>query len=100
MPDTNGASRLDRIEEILDKHTQEIALLLEHGRQVDDSLNKSAKALERVTEVLLRLAEAQNRLTEAHMRLELAQAETTEKLNALIAVVDDLVRHRGGQQPL
>ena len=80
MPDNDG-SALARIEEI----TQQIVRLVTHGEKVNDFLSKIADAH-------IKLAEAQN-------RLELAQAETTEKLNALIAVVDDLVRERSGQHP-
>jgi len=80
MPDNDG-SALARIEEI----TQQIVRLVTHGEKVNDFLSKIADAH-------IKLAEAQN-------RLEIAQAENTEKLNALIAVVDDLVRGRGSQQP-
>jgi hypothetical protein len=86
MSDNDGASRLDRLEELIDQRTEQIIRLVAHGEKVNDFLSKIADAH-------VKLAENQN-------RLELAQTETTEKLNALIAVVDDLVKARGGQQPL
>jgi len=48
-----------------------------------------------------RLTEAQLRLTENQARLEMAQAETTDKLNALIGIVDERIRRRppNGQNP-
>jgi Mn-dependent DtxR family transcriptional regulator len=66
---------------ITEEHTRQIAMLLEHGQEVNQFLN--------------RIAEAQLRLAEAQNRQELAQAETAEKLNALIAIVDETVRGRG-----
>jgi len=78
MPETNGSSRLDRIERILEEHTRQIAMLLEHGQQVNTFL-------ERIAAAHLKLAESQN-------RLEVAQAETTDKLNGLIGAVDQMRR--------
>jgi len=82
MPDSDETSNLERI----DKLTQQISLLLEHGEKVNDFLS--------------RIADAQLKLAEVQNRLDLQQAETTDKLNALVAVVDDLVRRSGNQPPL
>jgi hypothetical protein len=91
---------------ITDEHTRQIAMLLEHGQTEEARTNERFttllehgqevnRFLNRIAEAELRLAEAQNRHEEAQNRLEFAQAETTEKLNALIAIVDEIARGRG-----
>jgi len=127
MRDGNGTSRLDRIEAILEKHTEQIGLLLQHGQRTNDFLGRMAEAQVRMAEAqvimsedLAKMAEAQVKMADAQVRmaedlvkmaedlvklvraqnrLEIAQAETTEKLNALIAIVDDWIRRNGGWPP-
>jgi hypothetical protein len=72
MPD-NGNTRLDRIEENLEKLT--------------DVVGKLAG-------VVVSLAEGQQRLAEGQQRLQMAQIETTGKLDALIHIVDEWIRNR------
>jgi len=85
--DFNGhdRGRLDRIEaglEALTNHVartdRQIEALLTHGQTVNETLS--------------RVAESQVRLAEAQLRLAEAQNHTEERLNALISVVDDLIR--------
>jgi archaellum component FlaC len=73
MTPNNGSSRLDRIEENLEKLVGIVERLADHVHLVDESLAHLAQSQ-------LKLAEAQN--------------QTEERLNALIAVVDDIVRRR------
>jgi hypothetical protein len=72
MPD-NGNTRIDRIEENLEKLT--------------DVVGKLAG-------VVTSLAEGQQRLVDGQQRLQTAQIETTGKLDALIHIVDEGIRHR------
>lgn len=104
-------SRLDRIESILETLVQDHL----HFRREQKSLLGSQVILtdqvERISNLLATLVEAQQLMTElqgglieARRQIEdrLAQfiLHTDERLNALIAVADDLVRHRPiGQQP-
>jgi exonuclease VII small subunit len=72
MPD-NGNTRIDRIEESLEKLTD---------------------AVVKLAGVVTSLAEGQQRLVEGQQRLQTAQLETTGKLDALIHIVDAWIRHR------
>jgi hypothetical protein len=72
MPD-NGSNRLDRIERALE-------LLIDDHVQFRQDLKQ--------------LLTAQVLLTEAHRKLELTVEEVAGKLNALIQVVDGIVRGR------
>lgn len=111
-------SRLDRIESILETLVQDHL----HFRREQKSLLGSQVILtdqvERISNLLATLVETQHAQTEAQQLMtelqggliearrqieeRLAQfiLHTDERLNALIAVADDLVRHRPiGQQP-
>lgn len=72
MPD-NGNSRIDRIEENLEKLT--------------DVVGKLAG-------VVVNLAEGQQRLAEGQARLQSAQLETMGKLDALIHIVGEWLRNQ------
>ena len=81
----NGASRLDRIEKLLEM------LVGDHVKLVDEH-RFLLRAQVVLTEKVDKLADAQQRLTEKVDKLADAQQHTEERLNALISVVDDLVR--------
>lgn len=72
MPD-NGNTRIDRIEENLEKLTDVVGDL---------------------AGVVTSLADGQQRLVDGQQRLQMAQLETTGKLDALIHVVDECIRYR------
>ena len=84
MADQNGSSRLDRIERIIE------ALVDDHIKLVDEHLKFAQEHRQLLT--------AQVLLTEnvEKMRVEFAEARrhADERLNALIAVVDGIVRKR------
>ena len=87
MAESNGNSRIDRIEKdleplvgIVGSQANQIGILLEHGQRANEFLQRTAEAQ-------LRLAEAQN-------KLEAAQLDTTEKLDALIRIADEWIRNR------
>jgi|HubBroStandDraft_5_1064220.scaffolds.fasta_scaffold2300865_1 NAD dependent epimerase/dehydratase family enzyme len=72
MPD-NGNSRVDRIEQSLEKLTDVV------GKRAD---------------VVVQLAGVMTSLAEGQQRIQTAQLETTEKLDALIHIVDESIRNR------
>ena len=78
MPDQNGSNRLDRIEKLIE------AVVSEHIRLVEDHLAFRAD--------LRQLLTAQVLLTDRMSQLAEGQKHTDERLNALITVVDGLVR--------
>src|ERR1700684_1130058 len=101
MAESNGNSRIDRIEKDLEKlvgivvsQANQIGILLEHGQRTNEFLQRTAEAQLRLAEAQNKLAEAQNKLAEAQNKLEAAQLETTEKLDALIRIADEWIRNR------
>jgi len=78
MPEHNGAARLDRIERLLETIIEEH---LEFRRDLKQLL--TAQVL--MTESLTQLAEAQK--------------HTDDRMNALITVVDGVIRNRPPQEP-
>jgi chromosome segregation ATPase len=93
--------QLDLVEHV-DHFQREITAatlaIAEEQRRLTEEQRHMAEEQRRLTEEQRRLTEAQRRLTEAQTRLEEAQRHTEERLNALIAVVDDLVRRRPPQE--
>ena len=85
--DSNGSwqSRLDRMEGLMD------LLIEDHGR-FDDEHKRLLTAQIVLTDRVDKVAIALRQLAES-------EKHTDERLNALIAVVDDLVRKRPPQQP-
>jgi hypothetical protein len=77
MPDNNGQSRLDRIEAIIE------AVATRQADLEDD---------------FRRLLRAQVVMADSMRELADAQRNTEAKLNALIAIVDDIVRKRPPSQ--
>jgi hypothetical protein len=101
MSETNGRSRLDRIEELLERHS---SFHIEHEMRMariealierQELANEAAR--ERFNEEGQRLLTAQNlmngamqNMAEGMRALELKTEETTEKLNALIHTIDGM----------
>ena len=79
----HGKSRLDRLEGLME--------LL-----IDDHLKFTDEHKRLLTAQIL-LTEAQQRTEQRIQDLAESQKQTDERLNALIRVVDDLVRHRPPQ---
>jgi hypothetical protein len=89
MPGTheNGSARLDRLEGLM-------AMLIEDHVQFREEHKLLLSAQVLLTERVDKLAVT---LDTAIKELSAAQRHTDERLNALIAVVDHLVRHRPPQ---
>jgi hypothetical protein len=92
MPEmqSNGGgetSRLDRMEGLM-------ALMIDDHVQFREEHKRLLTAQVLLTDEMRKLAESQ-RLTEEHLKALIAH--TDERLNALIAVVDDIVRKRPPQ---
>jgi len=116
MGQTNGSNweqRMDRFERGLEhlaqnsaKHDEEISALTAKVSEIAALLNRTlgvvgaiAEAQKQLTEAQKQAAEAQKQaaeahkqLAEAHKQLAEGQKDTDSKLNALIGVVDDLIR--------
>ena len=120
MGETNGQSRLDRIEAILDRHATMIvnneATIAEVRAFNEASIRRIYEVIERqerANEVAherfeedgKRLLTAQilmngamQKMAEGMTSLELKMEETTAKLNALIHTVDGVIRKSEGPQ--
>jgi uncharacterized protein YoxC len=103
MAEGNGSGRMDRIEGALASLTGNVASLTEVTRLIAGQVNRLAEAqietqdtVGELAEKLLKVAEAQRtskeQTDEALRRLAEAQQHADERLNALIATVDDLIR--------
>ena len=79
----SGESRLDRMERMLE-------LLIADHVQFEDEHKRLLTAQVVLTDRLAQVAEAQRELAEA-------QKQTREDLNALIAIVDGIIRNRPQQ---
>ena len=80
---------------------QDIKMLVRSQVVMGDALTTLIKAqertdetLQRTDEALQRLEESQRRSEESHRSLEQAQKRTEENLNALILIVDEVIRGR------
>lgn len=118
MSETNGQSRLDRIEGILERHATMIvnneASIAEVRASNEASIKRIYEAIERqeraneaaherFEEDFKRLLTAQilmngamQKMADGMTSLELKMEETTEKLNALIKTVDGIIRKPNG----
>jgi hypothetical protein len=107
MDESNGSgkSRLDRIEEILERHsTMMISIDASIERQVlaNDAAHEFFKAEDQrllTAQILMngamqKLVETTHKLVESMSTLELKMEETTAKLNALIDTVDGMIRKK------
>lgn len=84
MPDNDGQSRLDRIEAIIEAVAT---------RQAD--LEDEFRRLLRAQVVM---ADSMRELADSQRSLAAAQRNTEERLNALISIVDEIVRKRPPSQ--
>jgi hypothetical protein len=85
MPENNGTARLDRIERVLE-------LLVDDHVQFREEHKLLLTAQILLTEAQKRTEEAQKRTDEKLAALAVTVDEVTGKLNALIQVVDGIVR--------
>jgi len=94
MPGTHengsGDSRLDRLEGLM-------ALLIEDHVRFDDEHKRLLTAQVVLTDRVAKLAITMDTAVIAIKDLTAAQRHTDDRLNALISVVDDIVRHRPPQ---
>ena len=81
----NGSSRLDRIEAIIEAVATRQANL-------EDEFARLLRAQVVMHDAMNNLAAEQTKLTAEQVKLAEQQRHTEENLNALIAVVDDIVR--------
>ncbi len=86
---TNGhdPSRLDRLEGLVE-------VLVNRHIEFEDEHKRLLTAQVVLQDQLQKLGERVDRLTERVDRLAESQLETSQKLNALIAIVDEIIRHR------
>jgi len=106
MADASGNGRLDRLEGAVAILTSAVGSLTDVTRVIADQVNRLAEAHIQTEENLAELAESQQRLAESQRvteesirQLTEAQHHTDERLNALIAIVDDLIRRRTPPPP-
>ena len=84
-PNGHGESRLDRMEKLMD-------LLINDHLQFRDEQRSLLRAQVLLTEAQERTDKQLERLAQAQRELYEAQKQTGERLDALIAVVDGVVR--------
>jgi len=115
QPSSNGNSRLDRMEGLMqiliedhlkfrDEHLQLLkaqVLLTDHVEKTDQFLDRLAEhvdkmdqRLDRLADKTDKLADKTDKLAESIHELREAQKHTDHRLNALINVVDDIVPKR------
>jgi hypothetical protein len=87
----NGANRLDRIERAIEAL---IDAQQRHEQQLSEQYRQNNEEHRQFRQDYKMLLAAQVALTEQQKITDMKMAETTEKLNALIAVVDDLLRRK------
>ena len=92
----SGKSRLDRLENLME-------LLINDHLKFSDEHNRLLMSqvvlTDRVDKLVASTAEGMQALQTSMRELAEAQKHTEERLNALIDVVDDLVRKRPSQPP-
>jgi outer membrane protein TolC len=88
----NGYRRFERIESAIERLSTAVLTLAEqmhamasHGQTVNEMIGKIADAQ-------LRLSQTQSRLADAQLKLAEAQNQTEERLNALITLINELLR--------
>ncbi len=77
-------------------HEADMREIRENQKKTDAVLLKLAEHQRAMAEHQLRFAESHRRLADKQTKLTEAQAGTEAKLNALIEIVDRLIRNRGG----
>jgi hypothetical protein len=92
QPNGSGQSRLDRMEGLMN-------LLIEDPVRFDEEHKRLLTAQIVLTDRIEKLAIEVVKTSMAVREVSESQKHSDERLNALIAVVDDLVRKRPPQQP-
>jgi len=99
MAEENGGGRIDRIESALATLTASVASLTDVTKLIAGQVNRLAElqieTQDTVAELagqMSDLADRQRATDEALLRLAEAQQHTDERLNSLIATMDDLIR--------
>lgn len=88
----NGKSRLDRIEELIERRERAI----ERQELANEAAHKRFREEDkRLLTAQILMNGAMQKMADGMISLELSMKETTEKLNALIATVDGLIPRRG-----
>jgi hypothetical protein len=93
MGETNGQSRLDRIEAIIERQERKNEAAHERFEEEDKRL-LTAQIL--MNSALEKTNIAVEKMVDGMITLELKMQETTEKLNALISTVDGIIRKPDG----
>lgn len=88
----NGYKRFERIESSIERLSAAVLTLAEqmhamasHGQTVNEMMGKLADAQ-------LRLSQTQSRIADAQLQLAEANNHTEERLNALITLINELLR--------
>ena len=88
--------RFTRMENLVSTLMEGHALHEADMREIRENQKKTDAVLLKLAEHQLRFAESHRRLADKQTKLTEAQAGTEAKLNALIEIVDRLIRDRGG----
>jgi hypothetical protein len=107
MSETNGQSRLDRIEANLDRQSALIVTIeasIERQERANEAAHERFEAEDKrllTAQILMNAALektniAVEKMVDGMITLELKMQETTEKLNALISTVDGIIRKPDG----
>jgi chromosome segregation ATPase len=94
----NGSSRLDRLEGLMELLIADHLKFSDEHRQLLTSQVLLTDRMDKLTDRMDKLTESQARTDKMIQELTEAQKHTEERLNALITVVDGIVR-RGTQPP-
>ena len=92
MPEENGGGRIDRIEGALASLTTSVASLTDVTKLIAGQVNRLAELQIETQDTVAELADHQRATDGALLRLAEAQQHTDERLNTLIATMDDLIR--------
>jgi chromosome segregation ATPase len=90
--------RLDRFMQALERIERNQQQLLTAQVLLTDAQRKTEEKLGLLADSHLRLVENQQRLEAVQQRLAETQQHTEERLNALIQIVDELIRRRPPEQ--
>jgi hypothetical protein len=97
MPSENGSNRLDRIERAIELLIDDHVQFREEHKQLLTAQVVLTDRVDKLAQTMVALAEAQRVTNERLADLADAGKQTDERLNALINVVNDIVRKRPPQ---
>jgi hypothetical protein len=95
----HGKSRLDRLEGLVEVLIEDHLKFRDEHRQLLTSQVVLTDRVDKLAVAMAELARVQQRADERLIKLAEAQEHTDGRINALINVVDDLVRKRPPQAP-